>query len=546
MGHWSQIQLDFVLAGFEKCGSSSLSHNLAKHPEVTFIPAVSDDPRINTDQQLVQDGHLFWRVGGRLLPPFQLVQSFNEGRCCAGGARVAGFSDAEVLGPPSKGPAKHGERNPVYAFQRMLMKMVSLVPGAKVILLVCDPIRWLHSAYADTMNWYAGREDDPPRPPLKDFALADFVAAPKPTSLSNLGLNKWYNLSRRRAFFTFLAEGIVRIFGNERVHMLHRDSLDPSLTADSGIREAYNRLVAFLGLRPFEAHAVFDHKNKRVKANTTKSLALCEDKFVLERLKRYYRQEYARLPTWIGRLGGLVPPGVAANLTSCEAQKMMRAALMTERSRIQRKEEKTRQTKALKIQQLQKAEEPWLAAVDRERGFQLHFAGANEDRLKEARRRQQTSQVPSAGGMETQPKMELYIAPLLMTCTKATRVVRIGSTKRSKRMGFSRKAAQAAVAATLDLTRIHGELSWLRQSLTTLVRGMSEPEESQEATVPDDLVPQQAPEFTADLQMERTELGTQMQTMKPQGEGTLVKSISVKLLECSYTSEEESCQDTLL
>eukprot|EP00435_Cladocopium_sp_Y103_P019942 s4522_g4.t2 len=509
MGHWSQIQLDFVLAGFEKCGSSSLSHNLAKHPEVTFIPAVSDDPRINTDQQLVQDGHLFWRVGGRLLPPFQLVQSFNEGRCCAGGARVAGFSDAEVLGPPSKGPAKHGERNPVYAFQRMLMKMVSLVPGAKVILLVCDPIRWLHSAYADTMNW----------------SLSQRILLHKIEQIS---------------------QDCTRLHKIAQVHMLHRDSLDPSLTADSGIREAYNRLVAFLGLRPFEAHAVFDHKNKRVKANTTKSLALCEDKFVLERLKRYYRQEYARLPTWIGRLGGLVPPGVAANLTSCEAQKMMRAALMTERSRIQRKEEKTRQTKALKIQQLQKAEEPWLAAVDRERGFQLHFAGANEDRLKEARRRQQTSQVPSAGGMETQPKMELYIAPLLMTCTKATRVVRIGSTKRSKRMGFSRKAAQAAVAATLDLTRIHGELSWLRQSLTTLVRGMSEPEESQEATVPDDLVPQQAPEFTADLQMERTELGTQMQTMKPQGEGTLVKSISVKLLECSYTSEEESCQDTLL
>ena len=62
MGHWSQIQLDFatrpalaaksdqrqlmrvnsltpqqVLAGFEKCGSSSLSHNLAKHPEAAIF-----------------------------------------------------------------------------------------------------------------------------------------------------------------------------------------------------------------------------------------------------------------------------------------------------------------------------------------------------------------------------------------------------------------------------------------------------------------------------------------------------------------------------
>jgi len=59
---------------------------------------------------------------------------------------------------------------------------------------------------------------------------------------------------------------------------------------------------------------------------------------------------------------------------------------------------------------------------------------------------------------------------------------------------------------------------------------MSEPEESQEATVPDDLVPQQAPEFIADLQKEQTDFGMQMQTVKPQGEGTLVKSISAPTL----------------
>eukprot|EP00434_Breviolum_minutum_P016309 symbB.v1.2.014371.t1/scaffold956.1/size149065/4 len=372
MGHWSQIQLDFVLAGFEKCGSSSLSHNMAKHPEVTFIPSISDDPRINSDQQLVQDGHFFWRVGGRLLPPLQLIQSFNQGHCCAGGARISGFSDAELVGQrASRGPAKRGERNPVYAFQRILMKMVSLVPGAKVILLVCDPVGWLHSAYADTLNWYAGEEGDPPRPPLRDFALTDFVAAPKPTSLSK----GWYNLSRRRAFFTFLAEGIVRIFGSERVHMLHRDSLDPSLSLESGIHESYNRLMAFLGLRPFEPTEVFDHKNKRVR-KAKKSPVLCEEELVLKHLKRYFRPEYARLPTWIGRLG---------------------EKLMVERRRIQQKDDKTRQTKALKVRQPQKPE-------DRERGFQLHFAGANEDRLKEARRRQQqASQVP-ARGMESRRK----------------------------------------------------------------------------------------------------------------------------------------------
>ncbi|CAK0885427.1 unnamed protein product [Prorocentrum cordatum] len=33
LGHWRQLRLDLVLAGFEKCGTSSVSHNLARHPQ---------------------------------------------------------------------------------------------------------------------------------------------------------------------------------------------------------------------------------------------------------------------------------------------------------------------------------------------------------------------------------------------------------------------------------------------------------------------------------------------------------------------------------
>ncbi|CAK9079564.1 unnamed protein product [Durusdinium trenchii] len=60
--------------------------------------------------------------------------------------------------------------------------------------------------------------------------------------------------------------------------------------------------------------------------------------------------------------------------------------LMSERSRIQRKEERVKHTKAPKARPLQMQR-----LEDRERGFQLHFAGANEERLKQAKRRQQQS-----------------------------------------------------------------------------------------------------------------------------------------------------------
>ncbi|CAE7406615.1 Pxmp2 [Symbiodinium natans] len=56
---------------------------------------------------------------------------------------------------------------------------------------------------------------------------------------------------------------------------------------------------------------------------------------------------------------------------------------MMERTRLQNKaEEKKRQTKALQVRQNSQNLE------ERERGFQLHFTGANEQRLLEARRRQ--------------------------------------------------------------------------------------------------------------------------------------------------------------
>eukprot|EP00931_Biecheleriopsis_adriatica_P060466 TRINITY_DN36321_c0_g1_i1.p1 TRINITY_DN36321_c0_g1~~TRINITY_DN36321_c0_g1_i1.p1 ORF type:complete len:1561 (+),score=282.18 TRINITY_DN36321_c0_g1_i1:78-4685(+) len=68
--------------------------------------------------------------------------------------------------------------------------------------------------------------------------------------------------------------------------------------------------------------------------------------------------------------------------------------LMNERQRIQHKtEEKKRQTKALKLRQKQAQ-----TLEERERGFQLHFAGANAERLEdEARRRQQQADRRSVG-----------------------------------------------------------------------------------------------------------------------------------------------------
>lgn len=323
LGHWRQLRLDFVLAGFEKCGTSSLSHNLARHPQVEFVPPPPEDPRINTDGQEAQDGHLFWHVGNRLLPPVALIHAFNEARCCAGGARVAGVSDGELHGRKSKqasgdGPHSRGERNPVYIFHRAIMKMVALVPGVRVILLACDPIAWLQSAYADKMNWYPEAEDlrSPPPPQLAEFAAADLVASPS---------GHWYNLSRRRALFTRFLESLTRMLGSSiraRLHLLHRDAVDDRRAGAAGMHAAYNRIAAFLRLDTFPRTFNFEKKNVHKKDATGQGghSTLCKpsDAALRAGVQHYYKKEYARLPVWLARLGGLVPPSVAANRTVCD------------------------------------------------------------------------------------------------------------------------------------------------------------------------------------------------------------------------------------
>lgn len=181
LGHWRQLHLDFVLAGYAKCGTSSLSHNLARHSQVSFIPAAPVDPEVNLDGQEAQDGDFFWYNGNRLLPLLQLVDAFNEGRCCNHGTGVSLAEDNATKKKWHGGLLVRGERNPVYAFHRPIMRMIKMIPHAKIILVACDPIGWLHSMYADTTTWHATAELEGlvSPPPLATFARTDMVEVEK-------------------------------------------------------------------------------------------------------------------------------------------------------------------------------------------------------------------------------------------------------------------------------------------------------------------------------------------------------------------------------
>ncbi|CAE8599604.1 unnamed protein product, partial [Polarella glacialis] len=69
--------------------------------------------------------------------------------------------------------------------------------------------------------------------------------------------------------------------------------------------------------------------------------------------------------------------------------------LMNEKLRIQKQsEERKKQTKAVKVRQVQASK-----LEERERGFEVLFSGANQERIEEARRRQ----IPALGAQERRP-----------------------------------------------------------------------------------------------------------------------------------------------
>eukprot|EP00401_Gymnodinium_catenatum_P045384 CAMPEP_0117479746 /NCGR_PEP_ID=MMETSP0784-20121206/12042_1 /TAXON_ID=39447 /ORGANISM="" /LENGTH=205 /DNA_ID=CAMNT_0005274179 /DNA_START=33 /DNA_END=650 /DNA_ORIENTATION=- len=204
------------------------------------------------------------------------------------------------------------------------MKAISLVPAAKVVLVACDPIGWLHSAYADTTNWH----DDThaghalaPQPPLNAFATADLVPLPWSGSGPRPS-DAWYNLSRRRALFSYMVQALLELFGGaatSRLFLLHRDTVDPATVGASGVREAYDGLAAFLGIEAFPVDFAFERRNlpKPSAGRTGGGRVLCAPSEA-HSLRHYFRWEGSRLAALLTRLGGVVPTRLLRNRTFCD------------------------------------------------------------------------------------------------------------------------------------------------------------------------------------------------------------------------------------
>ena len=201
---------DFLIAGVPKAGTTALHAALTGHPDL-FLPPVKEPKFFLSDGRPPT-------VGG----PGD-VQTYQE--------HVWRQGDYEALFDPAPPGALRGEATPFYLYDLAAHdRMKALVPNAKLVILLRDPVDRAHSNW--THLWVAGLEEE-----------ADFLAACRAEEKRKAAhwADFWHYISLGR--YGRQLEHLYRRFPREQVLLLrYRDLKDsPARTLD--------RVCSFLGVR---------------------------------------------------------------------------------------------------------------------------------------------------------------------------------------------------------------------------------------------------------------------------------------------------------
>ena len=200
---------DFFVAGVPKAGTTALYAALVRHPQL-FLPAVKE-PKF-----FLSDG-----------PP---PRHGGPGDIQTYGEHVWRRDDYEALFDPAPPGTRRGEATPFYLYDlRAQERIRALLPGARLIVLLRDPVDRAHSNWAHL--WAAGLE-----------AESDFVAAchAEPRRRAARWADFWHYIGQ--GLYGRQLSHLYSLFPRDQVLVLrYRDMRDrPAQTLD--------QVCAFLGV----------------------------------------------------------------------------------------------------------------------------------------------------------------------------------------------------------------------------------------------------------------------------------------------------------
>lgn len=278
MTHWSKYRLDFVIAGVNSCGTTSLYTNLAKNPDIDFTVAEAHK----------EDGNFF--LNNRVLPYVDDVTAFN--------------SMWHLSGRPE--PKLRGLDHPEFFRTLRIREALSRVTDLKVVLIVCDPLSrfekifWLYYYCRPGAEVWAL----PTMPDGEPLCWPSMAGALEPEA--GPLLERW-------AFAETLR--FVRASFGPRLHLVHQDALRERPG------ETFAHLAEFLGATPFAEETSFRRANSAPGARTN----VCGNETLVRALQHSLADEYAAIEEAFEAAGEQVPDSVLQRRTRCERPDELRA-----------------------------------------------------------------------------------------------------------------------------------------------------------------------------------------------------------------------------
>jgi hypothetical protein len=250
----------FLIAGAERCGTTSMFHVLRQHPAV-FGTALRK-----------QEVHYFDVAYDRGLRWYQ--SQFPLRAVASAAARRVGAVPVAF------------ESSPYYMFHPLAPERIHRdLPDVRLLVLLRDPVERAYSAHANHVGHGLETEPFERALELEDSRLAGeaerIIADPAYNSYSHR-----HHSYRTRGHYIDQLEHLERIFGRERILVIDSDDFfaDPL--------PAYQQVLEFLGLPRFKP--AFTPQNARPRAPMPQSVRAALDE--------HYRPYDERLAAWLGRV----------------------------------------------------------------------------------------------------------------------------------------------------------------------------------------------------------------------------------------------------
>jgi Sulfotransferase domain len=254
----------FLIAGAERCGTTTMFHVLRQHPAV-FNPILPRKELHYFDQ--AYDHGLGWY---QCHFPLAARARLLAGR--AGAVPVA------------------FEATPSYMFHPLAPERIQRdLPGVRLLVMLRDPVERAYSAHAlrvgrgyETESFERALELEDARLQAESRRLSD---ADSPYSSHGYRHFSY----RARGHYAEQLERIERLFGRDRIHVI--DSGDFFATPEP----VYDQVLDFLGL-PHRGYPSFRRRSTKAGRSRTPISAT-----VRARLEEHYRPHDERLAAWLGR-----------------------------------------------------------------------------------------------------------------------------------------------------------------------------------------------------------------------------------------------------